>query len=98
MLSDEGRIGEWFATDSAKVNLTKVIVFPDLVDILLGVHLVLVNHVVYQCLFKGFKMHGTTSASNSNFINFMERFHPRKTYVESLTVELFMLLHFFRID
>lgn len=72
MLPDEGRIGERFATDSTKVNLAEVIVFPDLVYILLGFQLVLVNHVVYQCLFKGFKMHGTTSASNSNFVNFME--------------------------
>lgn len=46
MLPDEGRIGECFATDSAKVDLAKVIVLPDLVDILLSVQLVFVNCVV----------------------------------------------------
>lgn len=97
MLSDEGRIREWFVTDSTKVDLAKVVVFPDLIDILLSFQFVLVNRVVYQSFFKGFKMHDTTSASNSNLVNFFERFHPRKTNVEALTVKFFMLLDFFGI-
>lgn len=98
MLPDEGRIGECFATDSAKVDLAKVIVLPDLVDILLSVQLVFMSCVVKQSFFKGLEVHATTSASDSNFVNFLKRFHPRKTNVESLGVEFFMLLHFFRID
>lgn len=72
VLPDEGRVGEWFVTNSAVMDLAEIVLFPDLVDILLRFQLLLVYRVVIRRFFKRFELHVAGTASNRNFVDFME--------------------------